>query len=73
MPKQGEKAQAAWAEFKESWQMILDIEREGLKLTESEAEKSYDLAKEKLRQTEALVKEGNEALIRYLRHIKEQK
>ena len=72
MPKQGEKAQAAWAEFKESWQMILDIEREGLKLTEFEAEKSYDLAKEKLRQTEALVKEGNEALIRYLRHIKEQ-
>jgi hypothetical protein len=72
MPKQGEKAQAAWAEFKESWQMILDIEREGLKLAEVEAEKSYDLAKEKLRQTEGLVKEGNEALIRYLRHIKEQ-
>ena len=72
MPKQGEKTQAAWAEFKESWQMILDIEREGLKLTEFEAEKTYDLAKEKLRQTEGLVKEGNEALIRYLRHIKEQ-
>ncbi len=51
MPKQGEKAQAAWAEFKESWQMILDIEREGLKLTAVEVDKNYDLIKEKLRQT----------------------
>jgi len=56
MPKAGRKAQAAWAEFKESWEMILDIEREGLKLTEVEADKNYDLIKERLRQAEGLVK-----------------
>jgi len=70
MPKPGQKAQAAWAEFKESWQMILDIEREGLKLTEVEADKNYDLIKERLRQTEGLVKKRNNALKRYLRHVK---
>jgi hypothetical protein len=45
------KAQATWAEFKESWEMMLDIEREGLKLTAVEADRTYDLVKEKLRQT----------------------
>jgi len=71
MPKAGRKAQVAWAEFKESWEMILDIEREGLKLTEVEADKNYDLIKERLRQAEGLVKKRNDALKRYLRHTKE--
>jgi hypothetical protein len=70
MPKAGQKAQAAWAEFKESWEMILDIEREGLKLTEVEADKNYDLIKERLRQAEGLVKKRNDALRRYLQHTK---
>jgi hypothetical protein len=70
MPKAGQKAQAAWAEFKESWEMILDIEREGLKLTEVEADKNYDLIKERLRQAEGLVKKRNYALRRYLQHTK---
>lgn len=70
MPKAGRKAQAAWAEFKESWQMILDIEREGLKLTEVEADKNYDLIKDKLRQAEGLVKKRNSALKRYLSYRK---
>ena len=51
MPDPKTKAQATWAEFKESWEMMLDIEREGLKLTAVEADKTYDLVKEKLRQT----------------------
>jgi hypothetical protein len=70
MPKAGRKAQETWAEFKESWEMILDIEREGLKLTEVEADKNYDLIKEKLRQAEGLVKKRNDALKRYLQHMR---
>lgn len=70
MPKPGQKAQAAWTEFKESWQMILDIEREGLKLTEVEADRNYELIKVRLRQVEALVKKRDNALKRYLQHMK---
>ena len=70
MPRAGRKAKAAWAEFKESWEMILDIEREGLKLTEVEADKNYELIKEKLGQVEGLVKKRNAALKRYLRYVK---
>jgi len=70
MPNIGRKAQEAWAEFKESWDLILDIEREGLELTEVEADKNYDLIKEKLRQAEELVKKRNDALRRYLHHLK---
>jgi hypothetical protein len=70
MPRAGQKAQAAWAEFKESWKMILEIEREGLKLTEVRADKNYDLIREKLGQAEALVKKRNDALKRYLRYSK---
>jgi hypothetical protein len=70
MPRVGRKAQEAWAEFKESWEMILDIEREGLKLTEVEADKNYDLIRERLRQAEGLVKKRNDALKRYLHHMK---
>lgn len=70
MPKPGQKTQAAWAELKESWQMVLDLEKEGLKLTEVEADKNYDLMREKLRQAEALVKKRNDALKRYMRHRK---
>jgi hypothetical protein len=54
MPNPEPKAPATWAEFKESWEMIKDIEREGLKLTVVEADKTYDLIKEKLRQTVTL-------------------
>jgi hypothetical protein len=68
--KAEQKAQAAWAEFKESWEMILEIEREGLKLTEVHADKNYDLIKERLGQAEALVKKRNDALKRYLRYSK---
>ena len=70
MPKAGQKAKAAWAEFKESWEMILDIEKEGLKLTEVEADKNYDLIREKLGQVEGLVKKRNAALKHYLRYVK---
>jgi hypothetical protein len=70
MPEAGRKAKAAWAEFKESWQMILDIEKEGLKLTEVEADKNYEMIKEKLALVEGLVKKRNAALKRYLRYVK---
>jgi len=50
--------------------MILDIEREGLKLTEVEAGKNYDLIKEKLHQAEGLVKKRNDALKRHLQHMR---
>jgi hypothetical protein len=69
MPKVGRKAQETWAEFKESWEMILDIEREGLKLTELEADKNYDLIREKLHQAEELVKRCNDGLKRHLQHM----
>lgn len=70
MPKSGQKAKAAWAEFKESWEMILDIEREGLKLSEVEADRNYELIREKLGQVEGLVRKRNAALRRYLRYVK---
>ena len=70
MPKPGQKTQAAWAEFKESWKMVLDLEKEGLQLTEVEADKNYELIREKLRQAEALVKKRNGALRRYMQHRK---
>ena len=50
--------------------MILDIEREGLKLTEVEADKNYELIREKLSQVEGLVKKRNAALKRYLRYVR---
>jgi hypothetical protein len=49
MPALGEKAQRAWAELKESCGMVLEIEKEGLKLTEIEVERSLCLIKERLR------------------------
>lgn len=70
MRKGGSKAQAAWADLKESWQMIVDIEKEGLKLTHSEADRNYDLVKEKLRQADILVKRRRSAFRRYLLHKK---
>ena len=70
MPKAGRKAQEAWAELKESWEMILHIEREGLELTEVEADKNYDLIMEKLHQAEELAKKRNDALRRYLHHLR---
>ncbi len=70
MPKTGKKTQAAWTELKESWRMIVDIEKEGLKLTEGEADRNYDLMKEKLCQADALVKKRRSALRRYVLHKK---
>jgi len=72
MPKVGEKAQKAWAEAKESWNMALNIEKEALKLAEVEAEKDYDVIKRKLRQAEELFKKRNDALKRHLRHLKRE-
>ena len=69
MPKPRPKAQATWTEFKESWLMILDIERESLKVTEVEFDRSYESIREKLRQTKGLVKERNKALKRYLSQV----
>jgi len=51
MPNSEPKAPATWAEFRESWEMIVDIEREGLRLTVVEADKNCDWIREKLRQT----------------------
>jgi len=68
MPKV--EAEEAWAEFKKSWERILDIERKGFKLTEVEADKNYDLIKDKLRQAEELVKKRNDALKRYFHHLR---
>ena len=70
MPKAGRKTRAAWADLKESWRMIVDIEKEGFKLTENEADRNYDLMKDKLRQADALVKKRRSALRRYLLHKK---
>ncbi len=50
--------------------MIVDIEKEGFKLTENEADRNYDLMKDKLRQADALVKKRRSALRRYLLHKK---
>ncbi len=71
--KVGDKAQKAWEEFKESWEMIVEIEKEGLKLTEVKAAKNQDLIMEKIHQVEALVKKRNSALKRYLRLSKQEK
>jgi len=49
MPALGEKAQRAWTEVKESWEMVVDIEKESLKLAQSETERSYSLIMDKLR------------------------
>jgi len=70
MPKAGKKTQAAWSDVKESWRMLVDIEKEGLKLTEVEADKNYDLMKDKVRQAQTLVRKRNSALRRYLLHKK---
>ena len=72
MPKVGEKAQKAWAEVKESWNMALNIEKEALKLAEVEAEKDYDVIKRKLRQAEELFKKRDDTLKRHLRHLKRE-
>jgi hypothetical protein len=70
MPNVGKEAQKAWKEAKESWEMVVELERESLRLTEAEAEKNHDLIMEKLRQAQALVKKRNSALRRYLHHLK---
>ena len=70
MPNVGREAQKAWKEARESWEMIVELERESLRLTEAEAEKNHDLIMEKLRQAQALVKKRNSALRRYLRHLR---
>ena len=49
MPALGEKAQRAWEEMKESWDMVLEIEKESLKLAQSETERSCCLVVDRLR------------------------
>ncbi len=51
MPALGEKAQKAWAELRESCEMVLEIEKEGLKLAQSETERSCTLIMERLRKS----------------------
>lgn len=40
MPALGDRAQRAWTEAKESWEMVVEVEKESLKLAQSETEKS---------------------------------
>ncbi len=49
MPALGEKTQRAWTEVKESWEMVVEIEKESLKLAQFETERSYYLIMDKLR------------------------
>jgi len=49
MPELGERAQRVWAEIKESCEMVLEIEKESLKLAQFETERSYCLIMDKLR------------------------
>lgn len=49
MPALGEKAQRAWTEVKESWEMVVEIEKEGLKLAQSETERSCFLIMDRVR------------------------
>ena len=49
MPLLLEKARRAWAELKESCEMVLEIEKEGLKLAQFETERSCYLVVERLR------------------------
>ncbi len=49
MPELREKAQRAWVEFKESCEMVVEIEREGLKASQLEAERNYYLIMRRLR------------------------
>ena len=70
MPKVGEKAQEAWAEFRESCEMVLEIEKEALKLVDLEAEVDCKLIKKKLHQVGGLLKKREDALKRHLHHLK---
>jgi hypothetical protein len=49
MPALGEKAQRAWTEVRESWEMVIEIEKESLKVAQSETERSCCLVMDKLR------------------------
>jgi hypothetical protein len=49
MPLLREKAQRAWAELKESCGMVLEIEKEGLKLAQYEIEQSCCFIMRRLR------------------------
>ncbi|MBN2098221.1 MAG: hypothetical protein JW753_01345 [Dehalococcoidia bacterium] len=49
MPALGEKAQRAWTEVRESWEMVVEIEKESLKLAQSETERSYYSIMDRLR------------------------
>jgi hypothetical protein len=49
MPALGEKARRVWTEVMESWEMVAEIERESLKLVQSETERSYYLIMDRLR------------------------
>jgi len=49
MPALGEKAERAWTEVKESWEMVVEIEKESVKLAQFETERRYYLIMGKLR------------------------
>ena len=49
MPLLRERAHRAWAELKESCEMVLEIEKEGLRLAQFETERSCYLIVERLR------------------------
>ncbi|MDM8000288.1 MAG: hypothetical protein QUS33_09880 [Dehalococcoidia bacterium] len=48
MPLLLEKAQTAWTEMRESCEIVLEIEKEGLKLLQSETERSCCLVMNRL-------------------------
>lgn len=70
MPEKGKKTRQAWDDLRESWQMIVALEKEGLKLTAVEADRSYDQMKEQLRQATVLLRKRRNALRRYMIHKK---
>lgn len=49
MPEIKETAKRAWAEIKESCGMVVEIEREGLRASQFEAERNYHMIRGRLR------------------------
>ena len=54
----GEKADQTLKEFREAREQALKIEQEVIELVKREGQKDYNLIKHKLRQANALIKEG---------------
>ena len=66
----GEKAEKALKEFHEVWEKALKTEQEALSLAKAEGKKDYALIQGKLREAEGFLKKRNDALKRYLHHLK---